>query len=287
MTDAEVDASTSELRVLTFNLLALQHRDGQRRLEVARPGVRELQPDVVAFQEVTRTTAYDQALDLLGDGYETVSHPGSSADGVGACLTSRWPLGAVNTVDPHVRPAAVGLPWAATVAIEVLAPPPLGPLLVVHHKPDWQYGQELGREQQAVTAARFVERLIADEDRRVVLVGDFDAAPDSASIRFWTGRQSLSGTSVAYQDAWEAAHPLDPGHTFTPRNPLVRDGEMPLEQGRRIDYVMVRCGPQGPALAVRHCTLAFDEPDGDVWASDHFGVVADLAMPSRAVGAWA
>ena len=27
--------------------------------------------------------------------------------------------------------------------------------------------------------------------------------------------------SVAYRDAWEVMHPDEPGHTFTPANPLV------------------------------------------------------------------
>jgi hypothetical protein len=62
------------------------------------------------------------------------------------------------------------------------------------------------------------------------------------------GRQSLSGMSVAYRNAWEAVHPGDPGHTFTPDNPLVPSRRNPLEV------------------------------DG-VWASDHFGVVADLEVP--------
>jgi putative transposase len=33
------------------------------------------------------------------------------------------------------------------------------------------------------------------------------------------------------------------------------------------------------ANVVRACTLAFDEPVGGVWASDHFGVVAELSVP--------
>jgi hypothetical protein len=32
--------------------------------------------------------------------------------------------------------------WCAALVAEVLAPPPLGPLLFVHHKPTWQYGYE-------------------------------------------------------------------------------------------------------------------------------------------------
>jgi hypothetical protein len=82
---------------------------------------------------------------------------------------------------------------------------------------------------------------------------------------------------VCYRDAWESTHPGESGHTFTPRNPLVAGGEMPLELARRIDYVMVRCEDHGPTLDVSSCERIFDEPVGGVWASDHFGVVADLS----------
>ena len=61
---------------------------------------------------------------------------------------------------------------------------------------------------------------------------------------------------------------------------------MPLERGRRIDDVMVRCGVHGPTLDVAACALGFDQPAGGVWASDHFGLVADLEVPSRTPGAW-
>jgi hypothetical protein len=46
--------------------------------------------------------------------------------------------------------------------------------------------------------------------------------------------------------------------------------------------VLVGCGEHGgPTLAVADCALAFDEPVDGVWASDHFGVVADLEPPPR------
>jgi endonuclease/exonuclease/phosphatase family metal-dependent hydrolase len=51
---------------------------------------------------------------------------------------------------------------------------------------------------------------------------------------------------------------------------------------RRIDYIMIRCARHGgPTLAVSDCRLAFDQPVNGWWASDHFGVVADLALPPR------
>src|SRR4051812_34422082 len=112
--------------------------------------------------------------------------------------------------------------------------------------------------------------------------GDFDAPPEAASMRFWHWRQSLNSISVCYADAWRGVHADTPGHTFTPRNPLVASGEMPLERGRRIDYILVRCSDHGPSLEVAGCMLAFDVPVNDTWASDHFGVVADLIVPTPA-----
>ena len=103
------------------------------------------------------------------------------------------------------------------------------------------------------------------------------ATPDSGSIRFLRGRQELDGFSVSYWDAWELTHPGRPGHTFTPVNPLVmEETDVTREEPRRIDYVFVRAGRRGPALDVAECRLLLDEPVDGVWASDHFGLVADL-----------
>ncbi|SDD92405.1 endonuclease/exonuclease/phosphatase family protein [Auraticoccus monumenti] len=280
------DDHHARVRVLTLNLLAPAHADWSRRREVVRAGLRQLEPDVVALQETVWGDGYDQARDLLGEGFHLARHTARSADGVGAVLASRWPLGVVQEVDLHVT-ERVQLPWAGAVLAEVVLPPPFGVVLVVHHKPTWEIGAARERELQAVACARFVDQVVGDRDVHVVLLGDLDDAPDSAAVRFWTGRQSLEGHSVAYRDAWEATHPSEAGHTFTPDNPLVTAGEMGLELGRRIDYVMVRCGAHGPSLQVTDCQRVFDAPVGDVWASDHFGVLADLCVPSRPPGAWA
>ena len=283
-----VAGGTGGIRVMTQNLLSPQHADWPRRRDVLRAGIAALRPDVLAVQEAAWADPADAA-DLLGPGWSVVLHPGSSPDGVGAALASRRPLAVVRSVDLHVTPR-VELPWSAALLVEVAAPEPIGRVVLVHHKPTWQYGSARERELQAVACALAVEEELARAPgrwRHVVLLGDLDDAPDSAAVRFLTGRQSLDGVGVAYRDAWEAAHPDRPGHTFTPADPLVRAGEMPSEAGRRIDYVMVRCGPHGPTLDVARCTRAFDAPVDGVWASDHFGVVADLRLPRHPPGTWA
>ncbi|WP_112238769.1 endonuclease/exonuclease/phosphatase family protein [Kribbella monticola] len=275
------------MRVLTYNILSRDHADGPGREKVLRAELSELRPDVVALQEVTRTEELDQARELLGPDFTIIDHPSEPSDPVGACLATRWPVGDVHSLDLQVAPGSVGLPWAGAIAVEVRAPEPLGTLVVVHHKPNWQLTGEYVRERQAVTAARWIEDLVGGrDDLPVVLLGDFDADTQAASIRFWTGRQSLDELSVRYEDAWESLHGDEPGHTFSPRNPLVLEGEMKRERGRRIDYIMVRSGIHGPLLDVRACRIVFDEPVDGVWVSDHFGLFAELVRPARQVGAW-
>jgi endonuclease/exonuclease/phosphatase family metal-dependent hydrolase len=270
------------VRVATLNLWG-RHGDWSARREVLAAGLRALSPDLVALQEAIVAGGYDQVADVLGAGYEVAHGPGRTADGSGASIASRWPIGRLQTADLHVTPRvdpAAG--WIGSVAVaEIHVPEPVGPMLFVHHKPSWQWGHEHERELQAVASARLVEDVLDGRALHVVLAGDFDAPPDAASMRFWRGRQSLDGVSVCYADAWESVHRDDPGHTFTPLNPLVAGGEMPLERGRRIDYVLVRCADHGPTLAIGSCSRIFTEPAAGVWASDHFGVVADLDPPPR------
>jgi endonuclease/exonuclease/phosphatase family metal-dependent hydrolase len=276
------------LRVLTFNVLTLQSAAGHRRTEVTRSHLAAADADIVALQEVTRRPDLDQARHLLGPDYTIVDLPGSKAEYGGECLASRWPVEAVFVLDRAVADDMGEGARAAAVAIEVSAPSPFGRLLAMHHKGTYELQFEQVREQQALATARFVEEIVGDRsDLPVVLMGDFNAGPDAASLRFLTGHQSLDGLSVRYEDAWEAVHPGEPGHTFSPSNPLVRAGEMPLERGRRIDYVMIRSGAHGPLLDVADCRLMFDEPVDGIWASDHFGVLAELRLPDHEPGSWA
>jgi endonuclease/exonuclease/phosphatase family metal-dependent hydrolase len=271
-----------------LNLLTISDAGGRTRQEVVRQILPGLRPDIVALQEVTRATDLDQAADLLGPEFTIVDLPGSSPSHAGECLACRWPLGSVSVLDVPVTGDPQDAMRATAIAVEVLAPHPFGPLLAVHHRGTYHLQLEHVREKQALLVARFVEDLVSDwNDVPVVLLGDFNAAPDAASIRFLTGKQSLHGTSVRYEDAWIAIHDGEPGHTFTPRNPLVQAGQMPLERGRRIDYVLIRSGPYGPLLDVVDCRLVFTEPVDGVWASDHFGVLADFRPPDHRPGQWA
>jgi endonuclease/exonuclease/phosphatase family metal-dependent hydrolase len=270
--------SDGQLRVATLNAFGLREGWPARR-DVMSAGFAALGADVVAMQEVIARPGYDQVRDVLGGDYEIAHHSEREPDGQGISVASRWPIGDVHEVDLQLGPRPAGFACSALVA-EIDAPAPLGRIVFANHLPDWQLTHEAERERQAVALAGFLERLVGDERVHVVLAGDMDATPDSASIRFWTGKQSLGGTSVSYRDAWSARHRDDPGHTFTPENTLTTTaevGDWELELGRRIDYILVRCREHGPTLHVAGCRRIFDAPARGVWASDHLGVCADLS----------
>jgi endonuclease/exonuclease/phosphatase family metal-dependent hydrolase len=274
------------LRVLTLNLWQ-RYGEWPDRRSILINGLRAIQPDLAAFQESIKNDEYDQIRDLLGPTFHIVHQDNRDPQGMGISIASRWPMGELHEVNLNVTPRCAGFP-AATLIAEVQVPDPFGPLLLVNHFPHWQLSFERERELQAVAAARFVEEQVRHARRQVVLVGDFDADPAAASVRFWSGRQSLADISVCYRDAWESRHPNDPGHTFTPASPVVMQEAVknmrPFRDWpfRRIDYIFVRFGEHGgQALDITACARIFDKPVDGVWASDHFGLVADLAMPER------
>jgi endonuclease/exonuclease/phosphatase family metal-dependent hydrolase len=152
--------------------------------------------------------------------------------------------------------------------------------MIVNHATAFELTREADRERQAVVIANYLEQHVAARASHVIVAGDLNAGPDASSIRYWTGAQSLNGGSVCYRDAWATRHPGEAGHTFTTDNTLTataEGGEWELELGRRIDYILVRCNDHGPSLDIRSCRRIFDRPMNGVWASDHFGVTADLS----------
>lgn len=263
------------MRVVTLKLWG-QRGDwaGRRRMLAGMFG--RLDADLIAFQQATVADGVDAVRDILGDGFDVAHQRDRDDDGRGVAIASRYPITGSWEVDLAISPRTRGFA-ATTLIAQIVAPPPFGPLLFANHLPNWQLNFERERELQAVAAACELEGAISARRQHVVVAGDLDADPDAASIRFWTGRESLAGVSVSYRDAWASTHPAEPGDSFGAASPQNADWDWPF---RRIDYILVRCGEDGgPTLAVSSCERVFDQPADGAWAGDHFGLCADLAIP--------
>src|SRR4051794_29531580 len=174
------------IRVVTYNVFGPANPDWDRRLELIGSTLRGLDPDVVALQEVP---VEDDAFfdDLLGPGYHVSHFSESSDDGVAGTLATRWPQRRIAEIDLRLNQRSRdALPWTAAVLSEIDTP--LGTMIVTHHKPSWPFPFEAERLQQAVLVAGAIEEHIDGRDLPAIVLGDFDATPDSASMSFWRGR---------------------------------------------------------------------------------------------------
>ena len=125
--------------------------------------------------------------------------------------------------------------------------------------------------------------LLADREREaypIVLLGDMNAEPDSDEVRLLCGHKTAPVRErFVLVDAWRYAAAGAVPWTWDRENPHVA---ATMEPSARIDYVLVAPpheGRRGHVLAVRRIGEA---PVRGVCASDHAGVLAELAAaPAR------
>jgi endonuclease/exonuclease/phosphatase family metal-dependent hydrolase len=274
----------SMLRVLTLNCWNVSEPLGER-MAITRSGLAAVDPDVAAFQEVVvRSDGLDQSALLLdGSSHSKVFGPAFRWNGDGAVLphdregsafgnliASRWPI-----VHSEVRrlPGQEGDEPRTVLAALIDTPAGLLPVLTTHL--DWEFHHGSVRERQVLLVDDFARELAAKADLPPILLGDFNARPDSTEMRFLRGLASLDGRSTYFQDAWDIAGAGGSGFTWDNRN---RFAACAYEPNRRIDYVLVGPPGSGGRGRVEAARLVFDEPVGDLFASDHFGVAAELRL---------
>lgn len=275
------------LSILTINVNGYEPYED--RNAVLREGIVDLQPDVLSFQEAAYLPGKQHQIAecLDGLGYR-IDHQFDGVDspprGDGNCIASRWPMERTALVPLPKTPRSGTYPVAALCAT-VHAPAPFGPFLLVNSKTSWQLHLERERERQVVTIARLVEEYADPEGLPAIVAADFDASPDSASIRFMTGRQSLDGCSTHFLDAWEIAGDGTPGHTWTSDNPFNRAIISRYTGGethrRRIDYIFVGSPFLfGKRVHIQSCKVVLDKAVNGIHASGHFGVYAEITCPA-------
>jgi endonuclease/exonuclease/phosphatase family metal-dependent hydrolase len=271
------------MRILTLNIWA---RSGPYpvREPLLRQGLALLAPDLVALQEVDAGPgAGNQAEHLLGPlGYE-VAYERRIGDNVadpGIAVASRHPITDRRLIElPHGGAAIAARIQTSDGGFWFSSAVPM---------PGWP-GMEGQREDEAVALDGSLAELAAGDDLPPILAGDFDATPDSASIRFLTGLQSLHGHSTVWYDAWAVAGDGSAGHTWSSDNPYVAPFAaavfaQPVHR-RRIDYILVGSPFRWrPRVVVRSCQVVLTGgPDGA--PSDHYGVLADVDLNGVTLGA--
>jgi endonuclease/exonuclease/phosphatase family metal-dependent hydrolase len=264
------------ISVLTLNLW---HDSGPwpAREKRIREWLDRLEPDLIGFQEALRGETLDQVATLLeGRDYHldyveaSPFRRGERAFSFGNAVASRWPIRARHPLrlpdrgDGETRASL-------TVAIDA----PVGPISFTTTHLSWKLHQSDTRCRQVLALADHVLRLRPKGGFPPILVGDFNAEPDSDEMRFLRGAHAIGDRCVYFNDACRVAG--DPaqgnGPTWSNRNPYARTA---FEPDRRIDYVYAGYPLANGLGAVLDCRVVCDDEAGGVWPSDHFGVFAEL-----------
>ena len=265
-------------RIATWNVWA-RYGPWEERAPAILETLRAADADIVGLQEVWDDGERNQAIELAEAlGYQaSVWEPNLTfPDGVraGNAIISRWPI-----IRNDVRrlPREVGDTrddeGEERICVFAEFDGPRGAIQVFCAHLSWRDDHSAIRQAQVRAVCEFV-RDTRPRGFPAVLVGDLNAEPESDEIRSLVGLRTVPVRGIRFRDAWRTVHPHgDPGFTVDNRNPFDAAN---LFLDARIDYVMVGAPKLGGAGHVRDVRLLGDEPVAGQWASDHFGVVADL-----------
>jgi endonuclease/exonuclease/phosphatase family metal-dependent hydrolase len=264
------------MRLCTLNLWN-QQGPVERRMQLCVQQFAALAPDVIALQEVRQSATLPNQAATLAAALGMEHH---------YALATPWDGGeeglAILSKHPIVARGERELPHATEkerrICLYARLDTPAGPLdaYTVHLNYRATHGQI--REDQIVAAEAFM-REVPDVRIPKVIMGDFNAPPDSDEIRWLKGLRSVGGRRVYFQDAWAQLHPREPGWTWAKTNPYTERMAW-LERDRRIDYIFVGHTNLDGTGMLLDCRVVLDVPDGDgVYPSDHFGLYAEIATP--------
>ena len=280
------------LRFVTLNLLhggifsELTGDDGalEERLRLAVEGLRAVDADVVGLQEAStgrhRGNVPARLAEALGYGYvyapaatrpfgsDHVRRAVASVLGFteGPALLSRFPIIRWRV---HELPRC-GRPFDVRVLLAADLETPAGRLTAFS-------AHTSGNACHARAVAELVRANAGPLP--AVVMGDFNADPTSPAVTFLT-------REAGFVDAFERLNPAAPGFTDGQDVSAAR-----ATANQRIDYVFLAPGQRVPGR-VAGSRVVLHEPSGQSrvrWPSDHYGVLADIALdgppPSLVAGA--
>ncbi len=220
-------------------------------------GIAELEPDLVGLQEVSQK---EQAVGLQKT--TMISEIDFADQESGLVTLSRFPIGASKTYRYQtVSPQESYSRYCQTC--QILPREGEKFFFVVTHL-SWKPEDASIREQQV---RELIEWIDAEGSRLpCILVGDFNATPDSEEIQLLA--------RAGFLDTFSSMHPDDPGYTWSHSNPYT--ASHPELPERRIDHIFARI-PSKRTLMVQASKIVLNQPTADgMFPSDHFGIFTIL-----------
>ena len=277
------------MRVMTWNL---QGRVGQwqARHHAIEKVLTDTQPDVVMLQESwvepDGTTQAHQLAQRLGmfavTAFELAGfdrYPEAPYWVVNAILT-RWPSRILKAIP--LRDESAASTWRHVLIASVARPDEEGgPFLAAGTHLEHGLDRMLTRSAQLAHLIAEVSDAISSsgtwrDELPALVAGDFNAVPWSDEIRQATGASTPFVPGFVLVDAWEACGNERRGDTWSSANPLVP--RRAVYPNRRLDYITTTFPRRRNCGSFQSCELTGLEAIDGVQPSDHYAVVAEVAL---------
>jgi endonuclease/exonuclease/phosphatase family metal-dependent hydrolase len=259
--------SDGDFRVVSLNMLhgfpKFEHL--QQRLDIIASEIERLDADIVLLQEVPWTLKTGFAVEYLSE-QNRMNHIYLRANGnrwtiffeEGEAILSRYPL--QNPGFVVLKPPARF--FENRVALHATAVTPHGDIdLFVTHLTHTRTDINFEQSQSLI---EFIEENRYDF---AIIAGDFNEFPESPQIQI---------AKSYWIDTFSLLNPGVDGFTCCTDDLTSKDAEF----DKRIDYIFIAPGGSNPTILSSKRVFAkpFQVDDGWLWASDHIGVMVDLAF---------
>lgn len=231
-----------------------------------------LNPDLIALQEVWKEDQVCQAQEIATHlGYSFAYTGASEINGIqfGNAILSRWPMIWSDSYPLSSVPSNDGSRNCRLLHARVQGP--RGTLEVFSTHLSYLPFESGYRQSQVADICHRVGA--ANSAVPPILMGDFNAVPESDEIRRLTGLARPPLPGLVFYDAWQVANAHEPGYTWHRSNPYTAAA---LEPDRRLDYVFVGRPTAEGVGHVKRCWLVGTEELDGLFPSDHYGVAAEI-----------
>lgn len=245
------------MKILTLN--TWQERGPWReRWRLIFKGLLRYRPDVVLFQEVFNA-AWAEKIKLLS-GYRYMVFPPQKG---GLMMLFRYPVRDCDCITYKTKSKTEDyFRYAMFAKIRVGAQD----IAVFNTHLSWRTPETEVRKKQIRELIGYIN--LKARHASVFAAGDFNADSNAREI-------CLMAREGRFTDLYELRNPGRGGLTWNNKNPYAA-GSSVLMANRRIDFIWMRDPKK--IFKVRRAELVYERPHGGIYASDHFGVQAELVM---------
>ena len=244
------------MRILTLNTWQ-ERGDWQKRWEVTFEGIRHLQPDIIGFQELFNGSWAQEVQKRTG-----LTHLLFKDEKHGVVLYTRYLVREWGTETLSQSPLEEYRRYGLRAKLDVKG----HPLLVLNTHLSWMLEDGGSRMKQTEELLQLLDEKAPNTE--TIMMGDLNAPRHSSEISRFIEKGN-------FRDLFFEKHPKERGYTWDNRNPYVAGAEHGLPD-RRIDFILARNSDKLLKQLVS-CEIVFTKPNPQgVWASDHYGVLAEF-----------